>query len=104
MNVENESLLAAGCGDGTIRIFHVSTGRLAYNLQSSSAQVTLLARYLSVYISCSSGRHAAGEVTNHSQSTVVRSATIRLQFSYNGDPIGWPRSSIKTRLNLDLER
>ncbi|CAM9250842.1 unnamed protein product [Pylaiella littoralis] len=31
-------LLAAGCGDGTIRIFHVSTGRLAYNLQSASSQ------------------------------------------------------------------
>lgn len=38
---QTESLLAAGCGDGTIRIFHVSTGRLAYNLQSSSSQVTV---------------------------------------------------------------
>lgn len=36
---DKPSLLAAGCGDGTIRIFHVSTGRLAYNLQSSSSQV-----------------------------------------------------------------
>ncbi|CAM9585872.1 unnamed protein product, partial [Sphacelaria rigidula] len=27
------NLLAASCGDGTIRIFHASTGRLAYNLQ-----------------------------------------------------------------------
>lgn len=33
------SFMAAGCGDGTIRIFHASTGRLAYNLQSSSSQV-----------------------------------------------------------------
>ncbi|CAM9191239.1 unnamed protein product [Ectocarpus sp. 6 AP-2014] len=32
------NILAAACGDGTIRIFHVSTGRLAYNLQSSSSQ------------------------------------------------------------------
>jgi len=30
--------LAAGCGDGAIRVFNTSTGRLAYNLQTGSAQ------------------------------------------------------------------
>lgn len=29
-------LLAAGCGDGSIRVFHASSGRLAYTLQSGS--------------------------------------------------------------------
>lgn len=28
--------LAAGCGDGAIRVFNVSTGKLSYNLQSGS--------------------------------------------------------------------
>mmetsp|Transcript_24425 Transcript_24425/g.33824 ORF Transcript_24425/g.33824 Transcript_24425/m.33824 type:complete len:396 (+) Transcript_24425:34-1221(+) len=30
--------LAAGCGDGAIRVFNVGTGRLAYNLQTGSQQ------------------------------------------------------------------
>lgn len=63
------NMLAAGCGDGTIRIFHASTGRLAYNLQSGSSQSlpttsmrfrpsTVQSKTRNVLVSC----NAAGEI------------------------------------------
>lgn len=39
--------LAAGCGDGSIRVFNIMTGRLSYNLQggSNTAMPTTSIRY-----------------------------------------------------------
>ena len=42
--------LAAGCGDGSIRVFNIMTGRLSYNLQggSNTAMPTTSIRYASL--------------------------------------------------------